>query len=107
MAAVEISSLNGEFNEPVTGLREPATGEIVSVNQIDMICVPGLGFDQQGCRIGRGGGFYDTFLSQPACQGLTCGLAFEQQVVDEVPTTDHDMTVDMLITDNQVRYFKT
>jgi 5-formyltetrahydrofolate cyclo-ligase len=72
---------------------------------IDMVIVPGVGFTQTGQRIGRGMGFYDRFLAQADFIGVSCGLAFEEQVVENLPTLDHDMALSMLASDRGVRRF--
>jgi 5-formyltetrahydrofolate cyclo-ligase len=75
------------------------------VSMIDMVIVPGVGFTQTGQRIGRGMGFYDRFLAQSDFIGVSCGLAFEEQIVDNLPTLDHDMALSMLASDRGVRRF--
>ena len=72
---------------------------------IDLVVVPGLGFTVDGHRIGRGMGFYDRFLAQPEFVGVSCGLAYEEQIVDDLPTLDHDMALSMLASARGVRRF--
>lgn len=105
MLAVEITSLNDDMTTNSLGVREPVAGKPVPVNLIDLVIVPGLGFTPDGHRIGRGMGFYDRFLAQKEFLGLSCGLAFEEQIVDEMPVLDHDMPLSMLVTDRQIRRF--
>lgn len=102
---MEISSLHSGLVTTHFGVREPAGDKPIPVNLIDLVIVPGLGFSPHGHRIGRGMGFYDRFLSLPDFAGLTCGLAFEQQVVDEIPVLDHDAMLGMLVTDRGLRRF--
>ena len=71
-----------------------------------MVIVPGLGFDKDGNRLGRGRGFYDRFLAHPEFKGVACGLAFEEQFVSEIPVGPLDRHVDMLVTDKKVRRFQ-
>jgi len=106
MLPVEISSLNTD-NMTTTGpgVREPIAGTPVPVADIDLVVVPGLGFTTNGFRIGRGMGFYDRFLAQDNFIGVSCGLAFEEQVVRELPVLDHDMPLSMLATDQGIRRF--
>ncbi len=73
---------------------------------IDLVIVPGMGFDLQGNRIGRGRGFYDRFLAHRDWAGIACGLALEEQVADVVPVSDHDRRIQMLVTDAAVRRFE-
>lgn len=105
MLPIEIKSLSDDVQETPLGIREPAKGVPFPVGNIDLVVVPGLGYDLHGNRIGRGRGFYDRFLAHRDWRGVACGLAFEQQVVEDVPTEENDMRVDMLVTDRAVRRF--
>jgi 5-formyltetrahydrofolate cyclo-ligase len=105
MLPIEIRSLSDDVSQSPMGIREPAQGMPIPVSLIDLVVVPGLGFDVRGNRIGRGRGFYDRFLAHPDWKGIACGLALEEQVVEDVPVTEHDMQVDMLVTDAAVRRF--
>lgn len=89
------------------GLREPIDAEPLAVTQIDLVVTPGVGFDRQGRRLGRGGGFYDRFLRDSGVAAVTCGLAFEEQIMPSVPVQNHDIAIDMLITDAGVSRFGT
>jgi 5-formyltetrahydrofolate cyclo-ligase len=104
MLPVEISSL--QTNMTTTGdVREPVSGKPVPVRFIDFVIVPGLGFTVAGYRIGRGMGFYDRFLAQSEFIGVSCGLAFEDQVLPELPVLDHDVPLSMLVTNQGIRRF--
>ena len=105
MLPVEIQSLSDDLTQTQFGIREPARGAPIPIGDIDLLIVPGLGFDTMGNRIGRGRGFYDHFLTSSEWRGVACGLAFEQQVIEQVPTSDHDIRVDMLVTDAITRRF--
>ncbi len=87
------------------GIREPAAGEPWPIEDIDLVVTPALAFDRRGHRLGRGGGFYDCFLAQPGLHAAAVGLAFAEQVVDELPTHDNDHPVSILVTDEQVMRF--
>lgn len=105
MLPVEISSLNAGMAITGPGVREPISGQPIPVDFIDLVVVPGLGFTPSGHRIGRGMGFYDRFLAQPEFLGVSCGLGFEEQVIEELPVLDHDMPLGMLVTDRGIRRF--
>lgn len=106
MLPVEITSLQtGLTNSTGLGIREPIAGKPIPVDLIDLVIVPGLGFTPTGYRIGRGMGFYDRFLAQPDFVGRSCGLAFEEQLIDHLPVLDHDVPLNMLVTDTGVRRF--
>ncbi len=106
MVALPCASLTDEhLRTGRHGLREPTGETPFPPGRIDLIVVPALAFDERGNRLGRGGGFYDRFLAQPDCPPTTCGLAFELQVVGELPVGHHDRPVEILVTDRRVRRF--
>jgi 5-formyltetrahydrofolate cyclo-ligase len=105
MLPVEISSLQTGMTSTGPGIREPIAGNPIPTNFIDLVIVPGLGFTAKGHRIGRGMGFYDRFLAQPEFVGLSCGLAFDEQVVPSLPMLDHDVPLSMLVTDRSIHRF--
>ncbi len=104
MIPIEINDLD-DVADTQFGIREPARGMPIPIELLDLVIVPGLGFDPQGNRLGRGRGFYDRFLSRPGFKGMTCAFALEEQVVDSIPASDHDVGVHMLVTDKTVRRF--
>ncbi len=107
MLPVEIRSLTDDVAVSTMGIREPTAGVPIPTPLINLVVVPGLGFDELGNRLGRGRGFYDRFLSNPEFTGVACALAFEVQVTPSIPTEPLDRHVDMLVTDETVRRFHT
>jgi 5-formyltetrahydrofolate cyclo-ligase len=105
MLPVEISSLHTNMTTTGPGFREPVSGKPIPVDFVDLVIVPGLGFTAKGHRIGRGMGFYDRFLAQPEFLGVSCGLGFEEQIVEDLPVLDHDIPLSMLATDRGIRRF--
>jgi 5-formyltetrahydrofolate cyclo-ligase len=105
MLPVEISTLAAGLTTTGHGVREPIGGKPIPVDMIDLVIVPGVGFTTNGHRIGRGMGFYDRFLAQSDFIGLSCGLAFEEQVVERFPVLDHDMLLCMLATNQRILRF--
>ncbi|MDX2378191.1 MAG: 5-formyltetrahydrofolate cyclo-ligase [Acidimicrobiia bacterium] len=65
----------------------------------DVVIVPGLAFTVAGERLGQGGGWYDRFLAQCREDCVTVGVGFREQVVDSLPTEDHDVVLDIVVTD--------
>jgi len=68
--------------------------------------VPGLAFSRSGQRLGRGKGYYDRYLHRyRQLTGMrpvtTVALAFKQQVFDNIPTSEHDVTVHLVLFDDQ------
>lgn len=83
------------------GLLEPIESKTKRVDpkQIDLMIVPGLGFDKNGFRLGVGGGYYDRFLQNYS--GNTLSLAFHEQMVDYIPKEAHDIPVAKIITNER------
>lgn len=80
-------------------IREPRPdAPPVDPSQIDAVIVPGIAFDRRGFRIGYGGGYYDRLLATLPARTRTIGLAFDEQIVDEVPDDAHDVPVGVLVT---------
>ena len=105
MTAAAIRSLEAGVEQTPSGLREPTDCEPWPAETIDLVVVPALAFDRQGNRLGRGGGYYDRFLACPGMRATRCGLAFAEQLVDELPTSDHDVPMDLIVTDADVLRF--
>jgi 5-formyltetrahydrofolate cyclo-ligase len=105
MLPVEITSLQTGLTTTGPGIREPIAGKPIPTDYIDLVIVPGMGFTSRGYRIGRGMGFYDRFLAQADFMGISCGLAFDEQIVDSLPVLDHDVPLGMLVTDRGIRRF--
>lgn len=68
---------------------------------LDLILMPGLGFDRSGRRLGRGKGFYDNYLERcitPSREKpYTIAVAFKEQLCQEIPVDDHDMLIDEVL----------
>ena len=69
---------------------------------IDVVIVPGSAFDREGGRMGYGGGFYDAFLRRLRPEARRIGIGFEAQLVEHVPCEEHDLCVDLLVTEERV-----
>ena len=79
------------------GIWEPA-GEPLDSAEIDFALVPGLAFTRDGRRLGRGKGFYDRFLPNMRPDCFVCGVGYDVQLVDDLPTEPHDVTLDAVVT---------
>lgn len=93
---------NGNFIKSKLGILEPdqKTSQAVGVDELVGILIPGVAFDEEGHRMGRGRGFYDRFLSK--FNGKKIGVCFDIQVFPEVPRDPHDIRMDVIITDERV-----
>ena len=66
---------------------------------LDAVIVPGLAFTPDGRRLGQGGGHFDRFLPRLRADCLTIGVCFAEQVLDDLPTSTHDVHVRHVVTD--------
>jgi 5-formyltetrahydrofolate cyclo-ligase len=95
--AVRVSNLNGDCGPGKFGIAEPLPHcAAYPLKSLDLALAPGLGFDLAGRRLGRGRGFYDRLLAQVA--GAKCGVAFDQQIVGEIPAEGHDIHMNFILT---------
>jgi 5-formyltetrahydrofolate cyclo-ligase len=78
------------------------TCEVVEPHDIDVVVVPGAAFDPSGNRCGYGGGFYDTFLRKTREGVPRVALAFEAQMVEDLPCEEHDLPVTAIVTEERV-----
>ena len=82
------------------GVREPAAHcSEIPLDKFDLVLVPGMAFDLSGNRLGRGQGFYDRILS--AASGVKCGIGYDFQLVEKIPTEEHDAKVRFILTPNR------
>jgi 5-formyltetrahydrofolate cyclo-ligase len=96
-AAVRITDLSRDLIPGRFGLLEPRPEcPILPPNELDFCLVPGLGFALDGGRLGRGRGYFDRLLA--AVPGFKCGVAFDCQVVPELPKEPHDVRLDCILT---------
>lgn len=84
------------------GVREPtSSAELIPVEDIDLFVVPGLGFTRDGKRLGRGGGYYDATLRAASERSRRVGLAFSDQIVDDLPVNDDDVRMDLVVDERE------
>ncbi|MCK5232622.1 MAG: 5-formyltetrahydrofolate cyclo-ligase [Desulfobulbaceae bacterium] len=81
---------------------DPRRLSTVEPNEIDTVILPGSVFDRQGGRLGYGGGYYDRFLNNKAPQAVRIAIAFQLQVVPEVPLLPHDQRLHYLVTEKGI-----
>jgi len=86
------------------GVREPGPkAQVVPLHAIDFFLVPLLACDQQGYRLGYGGGYYDRALASAA--GFRCGVGFSYQLVEQLPTEPHDQALHAFLSEQGVTTF--
>lgn len=84
-----------------SGIPEPREGSVSELVDLDIVFAPLVIFDEAANRAGRGGGWYDRALSDSPHGQLLVGVAYELQRVDEVPTHNHDVPLDIVITERR------
>jgi 5-formyltetrahydrofolate cyclo-ligase len=96
-----------KWGHSTLGVLEPEAGDPLEPADLrtgrSVVVVPGLAFDENGGRLGRGGGHYDRFLREArrAAPIEAIGVAFELQIVAEVPRVAHDERVDRIVTETR------
>ena len=102
MTAIEVNTFDDEAMDiDERGLRTPSAGRPIPVESIDVVIIPGLGFDTEGWRLGRGGGYYDRFLDRVNKRTRLVGIGFDQQMVEVVPHEPHDVRMQVIVTDRR------
>lgn len=105
MDAYLIANWPGDAVSGAYGILEPGSWcPPVEPPELELVVVPGVAFDRLGFRLGYGGGYYDRFLGQvrPGCPAV--GVAFDLQVVPELPRGEHDRRVDAVVTESEIIY---
>lgn len=100
--ASELRDFSAELMEGKFKILEPKpeTVRAVAVADLDALVVPGLAFDETGNRLGRGTGYFDRILRE--ARGATIGLAYDFQVLEEVPADTRDVAVDFIVTETRL-----
>ena len=81
------------------GIGEPTGPEWTDMEAIALIAVPGVAFDRKNNRMGRGRGFYDRLLKSTP-HATKVGLAYDFQMLDEIPVESHDVPMNLVITEH-------
>jgi 5-formyltetrahydrofolate cyclo-ligase len=81
---------------------DPRNWQPSRLTDVDLALVPGLAFDLHGGRLGRGRGFYDRLLSERAFRGSKIGFGWDWQIVDLVPSEEHDIRMDYIVTERKL-----
>ena len=87
------------------GIPEPSVttdDRSFSIHDVEIVIIPGLGFDIHGNRIGYGAGYYDKLLAEMKKAVPIIAPAYEEQVVDSIPSEAHDVKVNGIVTDRCV-----
>jgi 5-formyltetrahydrofolate cyclo-ligase len=100
--ASELRDFDADLATGKFGILEPKSEAIrpAAPVQIDAVLVPGLAFDETGNRLGRGRGYFDRLLHE--MRGVRIALAFDFQLLAEVPAEAHDARMDFVVTETRV-----
>lgn len=102
--ACEVKNPCAELEKGTYGILEPKKDCIrcVSPESIDFVVVPGIAFDVRRNRLGYGAGYYDGFLKKVRKDCVKVGIAFDFQVLEKIPAEEHDIPVDMIVTEKKI-----
>jgi 5-formyltetrahydrofolate cyclo-ligase len=94
------------FDELATGYMgipepEASSERRAAIDEVEAVVVPGAAFDPRGFRLGYGKGYYDRLLENEGTRPALVALAYEEQIVGEVPAEPHDVKMDVIITDRR------
>lgn len=85
-----------DLNEGAFHIMEPIGEEFTDYNKIELCIVPGMSFDSNNNRLGRGKGYYDRFLAKVP-NSYKIGVCFDFQKLKEIPSGKYDINVDEVI----------
>ncbi|HSW35857.1 MAG TPA: 5-formyltetrahydrofolate cyclo-ligase [Candidatus Limnocylindrales bacterium] len=105
----KIIDWDGDLKPGAYGIPEPRAETLRPVDPaaIDLLIVPGVAFDLEGNRLGYGGGYYDRFFPLLRSKVPLVALAFELQILPQVPMEKWDRKVDYIITENRIIHIKS
>ncbi len=100
----ELTDPEKELGPGYMGIPEPDPSKAreVSPGEVDLVVLPGVGFDASCARLGYGGGYYDRLIERLRDGVKLVALAFEAQLVDAVPSEPHDKRMDAVVTEDRV-----
>lgn len=102
MLAVQIFDMDKDLQSGKFGIPEPIYPKAISSKEIDLIIIPGVAFDKNKNRIGYGKGYYDRYLQNIKSDCVKVGIAFEEQICNNIPVEDCDVQMDIVITDARI-----
>jgi 5-formyltetrahydrofolate cyclo-ligase len=103
---LKINDLNRDVQPGYRGIREPIAQrcKAIPVKNVDLAIIPGVAFDERGGRIGHGTGYYDKFIPMLDVTTRKVALAYECQIVPQIPMEPHDRYIDIIITERRIIY---
>ncbi len=106
MTLKKVDDLNKDLQAGPRNILQPheTRCKIVPLDKVDIAIIPAVALDEKGGRIGSGEGYYDRLIPKLAVTTRKVALAFETQIVLQVPIESHDKHVDIIITEDRVIY---
>lgn len=101
MDPVRLTSLDN-LRQGAYGILEPDSDETCDPVELDFLLLPARAFDKEGNRLGRGAGYYDRFTAPDEVMPVACTAGFACQLLPHVPHNDHDIPVEIVVTENEV-----
>lgn len=89
----------GQLQPGRYGLAEPVSNCAIALDDIALMAVPGVAFDRNGGRLGYGKGYYDRCLAGLLRRPYLVGLCYDFQLLDLLPKADHDVHMDLVVTE--------
>ncbi len=106
MKLMKVDNIDTDLKPGPRGILEPDANrcKIVPIDSIDIAIIPGVALDEKGERIGSGEGYYDRLIPKLSITTRKVALAFEGQIIQQVPVESHDKNVDIIITEKRIIY---
>ena len=103
---MKIDNMDTNLISGPKGVLEPDENKCkeVPIECIDIAIIPGIAFDEKGARIGSGTGFYDRLIPELPITTRKVALAFEDQIIQQIPMESHDKHVDIIVTNERIIY---
>jgi len=100
LVVIPFTGIDSMQKVPPFGILEPTGETFHNIDKIKIIIVPGMAFDKNGFRMGRGKGYYDKFL--PKTKAIRVGICFDFQLMDTIPINEFDAQMDYIITEDEI-----
>ena len=106
MTPLKIDNMEEDLRPGPRGILEPdpIRCKAVPIDRIDIAILPGVALDEKGGRVGSGEGYYDRFIPRLPITTRKVALAYECQIIQQVPMESHDKYMDIIITEDRIVY---
>jgi 5-formyltetrahydrofolate cyclo-ligase len=106
MILMKVDNFKSDMKYGEKGIPEPDADKckIIPLEFIEIAIIPGIAFDEKGGRIGSGDGSYDRLIPKLPVTTRKVALAYESQIVQQIPMESHDKYVDIIITEDRIIY---